>query len=123
MEQQRHSAYDQTRSKQKQVTSLLFKDTKNLNITNEGKRHLGAVVGTEEFRKEYAIMRVNEWVTELKLLSKMLNPIHKQHMTHSHQLLAKVNSLPPSVHFFLPSENIIFSISITQNLTSRSNLT
>ena len=29
-------------------------------ITNEGKRRLGAVVGTEEFRKEYVIMRVNE---------------------------------------------------------------
>ena len=29
-------------------------------ITNEGKKRLGAVVGTEEFRKEYVIMRVNE---------------------------------------------------------------
>ena len=38
----------------------IFKDT-NLNITNESKRHLGAVVGTEEFRKEYVIMRVNQW--------------------------------------------------------------
>ena len=48
----------------------IFKDT-NLNITNEGKRHLGAVVGTEEFKKEYVIMRVNEWVTDLKLLTKI----------------------------------------------------
>ena len=38
----------------------IFKDT-NLNITNESKRHLGAVVGTEQFRKEYVIMRVNQW--------------------------------------------------------------
>ena len=44
----------------------IFKDT-NLNITNEGKRYLGVVLGTEEFRKEYVIVRVNEWVTELKL--------------------------------------------------------
>ena len=29
-----------------------FKDI-NLNINNEDKRHLGAVVGMEEFRKEY----------------------------------------------------------------------
>ena len=43
----------------------------NLNVTNEGKRHLGAVVGTEEFRKEYVIIRVNEWVAELKFLSKV----------------------------------------------------
>ena len=48
----------------------IFKDT-NLNITNEGKRHLRSVVGTEEFRKEYVITRVNEWVTELKLLTKI----------------------------------------------------
>ena len=46
----------------------MFKDT-NLNITNQGKRHLGAAVGTEEFRKEYMMMRVNEDVAQLKLLS------------------------------------------------------
>ena len=48
----------------------MFKDT-NLNTTNEGKRHLGAVVGTEESRKQYLIMTVNEWVTELMLLTKI----------------------------------------------------
>ena len=48
----------------------IFKDT-NLDITNEGKRYLGAVIGKEEFRKEYDIMRVNEWVAKLKLLSKI----------------------------------------------------
>ena len=31
--------------------------------------HLGALVGIGEFRKEYVIMKVNEWVTELKLLT------------------------------------------------------
>ena len=48
----------------------IFKDT-NLNVTNESKRHLGTVVGTEEVRKEYVIMRANEWVVELKLLTKI----------------------------------------------------
>ena len=28
-------------------------------------------IGTVEFRKEHEIMRVNEWVTELKLLIKI----------------------------------------------------
>ena len=51
----------------------IFQDT-NLNITNEGKKHLGTVVGTEEFRKEYVIMRVNEWKAKLKLLSKIAKP-------------------------------------------------
>ena len=39
----------------------IFKGT-NLNITNEIKRHLGAVVGTNEYRNEYMIMRANEWL-------------------------------------------------------------
>ena len=48
----------------------IFKDT-NLNIANESKRHLGALVGTEEFRKEYVIMRANKELTKLKLLAKI----------------------------------------------------
>ena len=56
-------------------------------ITNEGKRRLGAVVGTEEFRKEYVIMRGNEWVYELN--SKLLYSIRKQYIAHSHQVLGK----------------------------------
>ena len=49
---------------------LIVKDA-SLNITSESKRYLGAVVGTEEFRKEYVIMRVNEWVAGLKLQTKI----------------------------------------------------
>ena len=55
---------------EKYETKGIFKDT-NLDITNEGKRYLGAVIGKEEFRKEYDIMSVNEWVAKLKLLSKI----------------------------------------------------
>ena len=53
-----------------ETAKRILKDT-NLNINNEGKRHLGAVIGTEEFRKEFVIIRVNDWVAELKLLSKI----------------------------------------------------
>ena len=49
------------------TANVIFKDTK-LNITNEGQRHLGALVGKKEYRNKYMIMRVNKWVTELKLL-------------------------------------------------------
>ena len=69
----------------------IFKDT-NLDTNNEGKRYLGAVIGKEEFRKEYDIMRVNEWVAELKLLSKIAS-IHKQHIAHSHRLLHKNSTI------------------------------
>ena len=53
-----------------EIVKRIFKDT-NLNITNKGKRHLGEVVGMEELRKEYVIMRVNELVTKLKLQTKI----------------------------------------------------
>ena len=53
-----------------ETAKRIFNET-NLNINNEGKRNLGAVVGTEEFRKEFVIIRVNDWVAELKLLSKI----------------------------------------------------
>ena len=41
------------------------------NITCEVKRHPGVIVGTKEYIKEYEIMRVNELVNELKVLSKI----------------------------------------------------
>ena len=36
----------------------LFAD-KNIKITSEGKRHLGAAIGTNNFRKEYATEKVS----------------------------------------------------------------
>ena len=45
----------------------LFKDTK-LNVTNEGKRYLEAAAVTNEYRKEYVIMRVTGRVNKLKVL-------------------------------------------------------
>ena len=54
--------------KKHETTKVIFKDT-HLNITNEGKWHLGTVFGTEELRKEYVISRVNKWVAKLKLVT------------------------------------------------------
>ena len=40
-----------------------------INITTEGKTHLGATIGSNEFRIKYIIKKVNELCQELKLLS------------------------------------------------------
>ena len=45
-----------------------FNDS-NVNITIEGKRHLAAVIGSNEYRKEYLKDLVNDWKNELVLLS------------------------------------------------------
>ena len=40
-----------------------------VNITVEGKRHLGAVLGSDSYKKEYCDELVNGWVSELQVLS------------------------------------------------------
>ena len=47
-----------------QKTENLFSDTK-INITTDGKRHLGAVIGSLDFRNE----KIEEWCNELNVLS------------------------------------------------------
>ena len=42
-----------------------------LQITVEGKRHLGAVVGSEEFKTEYVTGKIDEWIDELVMLEKI----------------------------------------------------
>ena len=42
-----------------ETAKLILKDT-TLNIADIGKRNLGAVVGTKEYKNEYMIKRVNE---------------------------------------------------------------
>ena len=38
-------------------------------VTSEGKRHLGAVIGSEAFKVSYTKPLVDEWIKQLKLLS------------------------------------------------------
>ena len=38
-------------------------------VTSEGKRHLGAVIGSEVFKVSYAESLVDDWIKQLKLLS------------------------------------------------------
>ena len=42
-----------------------------INITVEGKRHLGAAIGSQEFKEEYISEKVAEWCKQVKNLSKM----------------------------------------------------
>ncbi len=42
-----------------------------LQITTEGKRHLGAVIGTESYRDEYVSEQIDGWIEELKELEKI----------------------------------------------------
>ena len=45
----------------------IFKDTE-IQITKRGKRHLGAIIGTDGYRDEYVLDKINRWSSELQLL-------------------------------------------------------
>ena len=49
-------------------TKRLFADT-NIKITSEGKRHLGAAIGNNNFCKEYATEKVSKLCKEIEQLS------------------------------------------------------
>ena len=102
---------------------VIFQDT-NLNITNEGKRHLGAVVGTEEYRKEYVIMRVNEWVAKLKPLTKIAKFYQEAaYCVFTWGFRQKFNyvirPIPNISHLLQPIENVIREEFITSLLEGR----
>ena len=42
-----------------------------IKITMDGKRHLGAVIGSENYKEKYVTDMVNEWIEELKILQKI----------------------------------------------------
>ena len=48
----------------------IFKDS-NIKYTAEGKRHLGAVIGSENFRREYANKKIMNWCSEIEKLSEI----------------------------------------------------
>ena len=39
-----------------------------MSITIEGKRHLGAVIGSNKYREEYVKVLINDWNNQLALL-------------------------------------------------------
>ena len=46
----------------------MFKSTA-INVTSEGHKHLGAVIGLQEYQKEYVDEKVSEWVSEIAQLA------------------------------------------------------
>ena len=47
-----------------QLAEEIFKNT-NIKITHSGERHLGAVIGSPEFRAEYVESKVESWIDDI----------------------------------------------------------
>ena len=56
--------------KHKGAAATVFNNSK-INITTEGKRHLGAVIGSESYKEQYISEKINEWKDELHVLSEI----------------------------------------------------
>ena len=53
-----------TKPEKEEIIREIFKESE-INITTEGKRHLGAVVGSRSYLNEYVNEKVEEWVKEI----------------------------------------------------------
>ena len=42
-----------------------------VNVTLEGRRHLGAVIGSKEFKNQYCQEKVDKWVREMEPLTEI----------------------------------------------------
>ena len=54
----------------KERAQTIFNNTK-IKITTDGQRHLRAVIGTANFKQNYMKEKINQWIQELRILSKI----------------------------------------------------
>ena len=67
----------------------LFADT-DVNITTEGKRHLGAAIGTRDFIESYVAGKVKKWVEEIHQLSEIAQTQpHAAYCAYTHGLSSR----------------------------------
>ena len=46
-------------------------DGTGVTITTDGERHMGAVIGSEEFKRKYVKNKVSKWVCDIEALSEI----------------------------------------------------
>ena len=58
------------RENAKERAQAIF-DNMKIKITTDGQRHLGAVTGTANFKQNHMKEKINQWIQELRILSKI----------------------------------------------------
>ena len=104
----------------------LFMDT-GVNITMEGKRHLGAALGTRSFVTTYVEDKVEKWVASIHKLAQIANTQpHAAYSDFTHGLASKWNyffrTISNIAHLLQPLEDAIRHKFIPA-LTGRSDVT
>ena len=85
-----------------------FIDTK-INITSNGQRHLGAAIGSVEFRDVFVKEKVNDWVCQLIMLSKVATfyPYCAFTAGFRHKFSYIVRTIPDLSEHLQPVEDVI----------------
>ena len=98
------------------IAKELFSDT-GVNITTEGKRHLGAALGAEPFVSTYVQNKVEKWTTQIKHLSQIAKTQpHAAYSAFTHGLSSKWTYLLRTIpniaasysHLSKPSDATLF---------------
>ena len=96
-------------------------------ITSEGRRHLGAALGTKSFTEAFVTKRVQDWVQEIDTLSSIaLSQPHAAFAALTHGLISKWNylqrAMPDIGELFQPLEDAI-RLNLLPALTGRTGFT
>ena len=91
--------------------TTIFNNT-GVNITTDGKSHLGGALGTPDFTKSYVLQKVDLWLQELNnLVACALTQPHAAYAAFTHGMTSKwlyvMRTIPNIGHLLQPLEDII----------------
>ena len=89
----------------------IFKGT-SVQLTTEGKRHLGACIGSESYKEEYCRKLVSKWCTEVEYLSEIAkNHPHEAYCNYIHSYQHKytyyLRTIPDFEQYLKPIDDIV----------------
>ena len=93
--------------------NIIFHDTQ-INITSTGRRHLGAVIGSQDYKASYVSTKVKEWNAEIEVLSIIArSEPHAAYAAFTHGYKHKfsyvIRTIPDIKQHLQPLEDVIRS--------------
>ena len=102
--------------------STLFEDTQ-VNVTSEGRPHLGAAIGTESYINSYVKRKVEQWYVELECLALVATTQpHSAFAAFTHGFTSKWTHLArtiPNISYFLQPLEDVISTCLIPSLSGR----
>ena len=93
------------------IANTTFKSTKS-NVTSNGKRHLGTVIGSRSYEKDYMNEKIDQWIKEIKLLSEIAKTEPQCALScfisgHKHKLNYDMRTIPNILNLVRHLDDVI----------------